>query len=168
VLPSVVVAVPLEASTSGGGMQTTRRLSVYVAAIAAVIVTLPFIGRVSTAAWSGSTSNLSNSYSAASLSPPSSLAATGKCSLILVGPIVTLTWNVTPSIFATGYQIVRSATSGGPYTQVGTVSGRGTVAFTDGSVSSGRTYYYVVRATYLSWLSPNSNQASATTPSLCL
>lgn len=149
-------------------MHPTRRLSVYVAAIAAVIVTLPFIGRVSTAAWSDSTSNLSNSYTADSLSPPSSLAATGKCSLILVGPIVSLTWNVTPSTFATGYQIVRSATSGGPYTQIGTVSGRGTVAFTDASVSRGTTYYYVVRARYLSWLSPNSNQASATTPTLCL
>lgn len=141
---------------------------VYVAATIAATVVLLLLGSVSTAAWTSTTSNSGNSFAADSLGAPSNLSATGRCGLIIVGPEVALSWTATPSTYATGYLILRSDTSGGPYTQVGSVSGRDTTTFTDQNVSGGRTYYYVVQATYAGWTSANSNEASATTPGLCL
>jgi hypothetical protein len=65
--------------------------------------------------------------------------------------------------------VFRSATSGGPYTLVGTVAGQATTSFTDGDVTLHTTYHYVVQATRNLWRSLNSTQASITTPTpLCL
>ncbi len=69
---------------------------------------------------------------------------------------VSLAW--TASVGATGYNIQRSANSGGPYTVVGTSSG---VSYTDSSVTNGTLYYYVVSATTAAE-SLVSNQVSAT------
>ena len=70
---------------------------------------------------------------------------------------VALSW--TASAGATGYNVQRSLTSGGPYTMVGTsVSAN----YTDATATNGTTYYYVVSATLDAGLSGNSNQISAT------
>ncbi|MBP1643897.1 MAG: uncharacterized protein H6Q03_2566, partial [Acidobacteria bacterium] len=61
---------------------------------------------------------------------------------------------------ATSYKILRSATSGGPYTQVGTST---TTSFADTGLTCSTTYYYVVRSSNGSCDSGNSAQASATT-----
>jgi hypothetical protein len=61
---------------------------------------------------------------------------------------------------ATTYNVLRSATSGGPYTQV--ASGVTSTSYTDTEVTNATTYYYVVQAVSSNGVSGNSNEASAT------
>lgn len=71
---------------------------------------------------------------------------------------VTLNWDVVTG--ATGYNVKRSQTAGGPYTTISSnVSGTSCV---DSSVTNGTTYYYVVTAITAYGESANSNEASAT------
>jgi fibronectin type 3 domain-containing protein len=70
---------------------------------------------------------------------------------------VELTWSPSPG--ATGYNLQRATVSGGPYTQIASISGTG---YTDTSVNNGTTYYYVVAATNPGGVSGNSPEASAT------
>ena len=75
---------------------------------------------------------------------------------------VDLTW--TASADAVGYNIYRSTTSGGPYTMINS-SLDGTTAYTDSTVTSGTTYYYVATAVNSSSEeSGYSNQATAVIP----
>ncbi len=71
--------------------------------------------------------------------------------------VVTLTW--TASNGATGYNVKRSTTNGGPYTQLAAPT---SASYADSSVSNGTTYYYVVSALDAAGESSNSVQASAT------
>jgi hypothetical protein len=106
----------------------------------------------------------SQQLATATLQPPTGVAAArGNCVPVL-SVEVTVTWTATASAFADGYQVFRSATSGGPYSLVGTVGGRATTSFTDTGVTFLTTYYYVVQATRNRWRSANSTQASFTTP----
>ena len=86
------------------------------------------------------------------LAPPTALAATG-------GASVGLTWTPTVDTYATGYSVWRGSASGGPYTSIGTVT-PGTASSTTNNPAVG-TWYYVLRSTFGSWSSVNSNQASA-------
>jgi hypothetical protein len=70
---------------------------------------------------------------------------------------VELTWSPSPG--ATSYNLQRATVSGGPYTQIASISGTG---YTDTSVKNGTTYYYVVAATNPGGVSGNSPEASAT------
>jgi hypothetical protein len=70
---------------------------------------------------------------------------------------VTLTW--TASSGATGYNVKRATSSGGPYTQIGAPTSPG---YTDSSLTNGTTYYYVVTALSSKGESSNSTEASAT------
>ncbi len=74
--------------------------------------------------------------------------------------VVTLTWG--SSTGATSYNVKRSTTNGGPYTQIAVATAP---AYTDTALTDGTTYYYVVSAVNSAGESPNSAQASAT-PSL--
>jgi fibronectin type 3 domain-containing protein len=57
---------------------------------------------------------------------------------------VDLTWNPSPSADVQDYKVYRSEISGGPYTSIsGTITA---LDFTDSSVLSSRTYFYVVTA----------------------
>jgi hypothetical protein len=76
---------------------------------------------------------------------------------------VSLNWNASSSSGVTGYNLYRGTTTGGPYTLL-TSLGVAT-SYTDSSVASGQTYYYVVRALNSSGESGNSNQAQAVVPS---
>ncbi|MCX6872983.1 MAG: DUF2341 domain-containing protein [Verrucomicrobia bacterium] len=71
---------------------------------------------------------------------------------------VALTW--TAAAGATGYNIKRSTTSGGPYAVIGTTTG--TASYTDSTATNGTTYYYVVSASNTAGESSDSNQAGAT------
>ena len=71
---------------------------------------------------------------------------------------ISLSW--TASSGATSYNVKRSSSSGGPYTTVAT--GVTATSYTNGGLTRGATYYFVVSAVNSSGESPNSNQASAT------
>ena len=88
------------------------------------------------------------------LDPPTNLNVTGP---LLVK---TLTWTATVDTRATGYLVFRSTSSGGPYTQVATITPRTTTTYVDVVVGLG-TRYYVLQSYYGSWTSVNSNQDSA-------
>lgn len=94
----------------------------------------------------------SGSFAADTLAAPTGLTATG-------GTSVTLTWTPSVDAYATGYAIYRSATSGSGYVLVSTAT-PGTATTKTDSPDAG-TWYYVVRATFASWDSADSNQASA-------
>ena len=68
---------------------------------------------------------------------------------------VSLTWSAPGG--ATGYNVKRSLTGGGPYTTVGTATG---TSYLDSTVTNGTTYYYVVSATNGSVESANSSEVS--------
>jgi len=71
---------------------------------------------------------------------------------------VDLSWSAVTD--ATGYNVKRSTTPGGPYTTIATgVTG---TTYTDTTVTNGTTYYYVVTAVNAGVESANSNEASAT------
>jgi len=70
---------------------------------------------------------------------------------------VSLTWSASSG--ATSYNVKRSGTSGGPYTQIAAST---STAYTDTALTDGTTYYYVVSALNAAGESANSAQASAT------
>jgi predicted carbohydrate-binding protein with CBM5 and CBM33 domain len=61
---------------------------------------------------------------------------------------------------ATGYNVKRSTTNGGPYTNV--AANTGATSFTNTGLTNGTTYYYVVTALNASGESPISTQVSGT------
>lgn len=108
-------------------------------------------------------------YSSATLSAPSGLSSSAGPCTALASASIQLSWVATSSSWADGYEVLRSTTSGGPYSSIGTVSGVGTVAYLDGSLPFSTTYHYVVRATKGLWRSALTPQVSITTLTLlCL
>ena len=105
--------------------------------------------------------NLNNGYSFKALGfdivSASTLSAPGGLVASTNGQSVVLDWNDTAN--ATSYSVYRSTTASGPYgTAIAT--GVATSAYTDTTVSTGTTYYYVVTASDASTESANSTEAS--------
>jgi uncharacterized repeat protein (TIGR01451 family) len=90
----------------------------------------------------------------ASVAPPPT--PTGLAAVALDGQ-VRLTWFASPS--ATSYSVLRSETSGGPYSVAGSPT---TTNFTDTAVLNGTTYFYVVVANGQAGSSARSAEVSAT------
>ncbi len=84
-------------------------------------------------------------------SAPASLTATA------VGEQINLSWAA--SVSASGYNLKRSITSGGPYTTIAT--NLAYLNYSDSGLTNGTVYYYVVTATNIYGESPVSIQASA-------
>ncbi|MGC1418350.1 MAG: fibronectin type III domain-containing protein, partial [Candidatus Acidiferrum sp.] len=84
-------------------------------------------------------------------STPSGLAATAG------NAQVSLSWSASSG--ATGYYVKRASASGGPYTQIASPQ---TNSYTDGGLTNGAIYYYVVSAFNSAGQSANSGQVSAT------
>ena len=108
----------------------------------------------------GAASGAVSFISTASNSPTNeTLAGTGfQASQHTVG----LSWNADTSSVQ-GYYVYRGGQSGGPYTRISTL--QPATSYTDASVMSGQTYYYVVTALGTNSLeSAYSNQATATIP----
>ncbi|KKL83381.1 hypothetical protein LCGC14_1975280 [marine sediment metagenome] len=79
-------------------------------------------------------------------------------------PVVTLTWNASPTPTVVGYNAYRSEQDGGPYARLNGAVVAG-LTYDDESVEKGLTYYYVVRAIDANGQeSANSNQARAVVP----
>ena len=68
---------------------------------------------------------------------------------------MSLTWSAASN--ATSYKVLRSTTSGGPYTQL--ASGVTTLSYTDTAPASG-TYFYVTQGVNTTGTGPNSNEAT--------
>jgi len=99
-------------------------------------------------------SNASNSPATISLSGTGQQAATHS---------VSLNWTSSTSVVA-GYNVYRSTVSGGPYTKLDS-SAVTTDSYTDSTVLSGDTYYYVVTSVTSAGVeSADSNQVSAIIP----
>lgn len=139
-------------------MQRFSRL----AALATIALVACVLTAVASASWSAQAGAGPLTVSAAILSPPSGLTSTSNCVRNNHNWVV-LRWTATPSTFASGYQIFRALGAGTP-AAIATVSGRGTVTYTDKTVSSSQTYSYTVQASYLGWRSASSNTATITTP----
>jgi hypothetical protein len=90
-------------------------------------------------------------FSTATLRPPSDLVGTG-------GVDASLTWTPTTSGWGTGYLVLRSATTGSGYGQVGDVTPVGASSTTDYPAAG--TWYYVLRTYFHNWTSVRSNEAS--------
>jgi len=77
---------------------------------------------------------------------------------------VVLSWAASTSSNISSYNVYRGTTSGGPYTEIGSVP-EPTTTYTDSSVTDGHTYYYVTTTVNSSnQESSYSNQATAVTP----
>jgi hypothetical protein len=83
--------------------------------------------------------------------PPTDLSATAG------NAVVALRWTASSS--ATAYNVKRSTTSGGPYTELAAPTSTG---YTDAAAANGTAYYYVVTALDATGESANSAQVSAT------
>jgi uncharacterized protein YjdB len=126
------------ANFTGGVFSTNLTFPTSVAAGATRSVTLTFAPDVS-GPFSGSVSFVSN----ASNSPAAvSLSGTG------VAPVahsVDLSWIGSTSSGVVGYFVYRGLVNGGPYSKINS-SAEPTTTYSDSSVQSGLTYYYVVTA----------------------
>ncbi len=92
-------------------------------------------------------------FSTATLKAPTQLLGAG-------GTSASLTWTPSTSTSATGYQLLRSATPGGGYAQVKTVTPVSATATND-SPGTG-VWYYVLDTYAASWTSALSNEARVT------
>jgi fibronectin type 3 domain-containing protein len=76
---------------------------------------------------------------------------------------VSLTWKASSSSVA-GYNVYRSAKSGGPYTKLNSSADTATL-YTDSAISAGSTYYYVTKAVNSAGAeSTASNEVKAAVP----
>jgi len=136
-----------------------RRARVRAAALAGALIAALCSGGVALASWSATKTGGPLAVSTATLAAPTSLSLSGAAT-------VTLSWTATTSGWASGTQILRSSTSGGPYTQIAQITGLSTTTYND-TPGTGN-YYYVVRGYYngngANWTSPNSNEAADNKP----
>lgn len=97
------------------------------------------------------TASSSATFGTATLRPPTAVTGSG-------GSSASLGWVASTSASATGYQLLRSATSGSGYAQVKTVTPINAIAATD-SPGTG-VWYYVLDTYFGNWTSALSNEAS--------
>ena len=118
-----------------------------------------FHRHVHTAGQRSRSASLSFSSNAANSPAVQSMTGSGNGA---VQHTVGLTWNA--SINAVSYNLYRGSVPGGPYSMINTTLD-GTTAYTDSTVSSGQTYYYVATAVDdNSEESGYSNEAQAVIP----
>jgi hypothetical protein len=103
---------------------------------------------------------------AASQADPTKSASAGVTALAQVGQhVVDLSWNASTSEDIVGYNIYRGQVVSGPYSKVNTGGLVASTRYSDTSVASGMTYYYVATVVNSSGQeSAHSNQAPATIP----
>jgi fibronectin type 3 domain-containing protein len=109
------------------------------------------------------TGHITVSASGASGSPATITVTLTITAALPVSHSVALSWNASTSSDVVGYNAYRATIKGGPYGLIASaISG---TAYTDLSVQSGVTYYYVMTATNSGGQeSVNSNEATAIVP----
>lgn len=138
-------------------------------AVAAAVTGMLLAGQLAlgstTAAMRGTTTNSANQWAADQLSPASNLS-------VLPGAtcVMNLSWTITPSTWASGYKVYRTANPANGYSLVATVISRATSTYadTDSTMKFGLRYYYVIRSYRGSWVSAESNSVNALAPAACV
>lgn len=92
-------------------------------------------------------------------------AAAGTCTPIS-GDRIVMSWPASPSTWASGYEIARATSAGGPFTVIANVSSS-TLSYTDGPLSFSTTYHYTVRASRNAWRSVAVTTSRTTRNGLC-
>jgi fibronectin type 3 domain-containing protein len=156
---SPITGYKIERSTDGGATWSISNTASTPYSDTGLLSSTTYTYRVS-AINSIGTSSPSNTASATTLSPPPP-APTGLVATAASTAQINLSWG--SSTGATGYNILRGTTTGGPYTQAGTST---TALFSDTGLTPGTPYYYVVQATSSAGPSINSLEAAATTLSV--
>jgi hypothetical protein len=103
------------------------------------------------------------------ITPTNPPATPAGLSAVATNATALLTWTSAP-LNPTTFTVKRSFVTGGPYSAIatGVTEGVTTTAFTDGNVTNGGTYYYVVSAVNAAGEGPNSSQVSLTMPNVNL
>jgi hypothetical protein len=103
---------------------------------------------------------------AASQADPTKSASAGVTTLAQVGQhAVDLSWNASASADIVGYNVYRGQVVSGPYSKINTGGLVGSTLYSDTSVASGMTYYYVATVVdSRGQESAHSNQAQAAIP----
>jgi hypothetical protein len=132
-----------------------RRPPVVAAAILALATgtSLGFLAPPATLAFLVDSATSVATFTTDGLDPPTSLSATG-------GASAALAWTPTVDTYASGYQVLRSTTSGSGYAQVATATPRTASSYADVPATDG-TYYYVLRSYLSSWTSAQTAEVSA-------
>lgn len=107
----------------------------------------------------------SHTISTAALSAPTGPGTSPGTCVVAVGDSLVVSWTRTASTWAEGYDVLRSTSSGGPYSVVATAAGLATESYVDSGLAFSTTYYYVVRATKVLWQSPVTPEVSRSTRS---
>lgn len=129
---------------------TSRAISMAALVAVAATVWLPLTsGQFSDNAITGS-----SDFTGSQLAAPATVTAQGG------GGEIWINWTQSPTVWADGYEVLRSTSSGCCYTTIATINSLATTTYRDQTVVSGVSYYYVVRATHLSWRSPSSAEAT--------
>lgn len=147
------------ANVSGNGFSVSNlTLPKTIAPGASVTYSAKFLPTASGTA-SGSISFVSDATNS-----PVSVTLSGSGATVTASHSVSLSWTKSTSTGVSGYNVYRSSVSGGPYTKINSTLDTGTT-YTDNNVTSGTTYYYVVRSVSSAGAeSANSAQASALIP----
>lgn len=101
----------------------------------------------------------------ATLEPPTSVAAAAGTCTAGVSDAIVLSWTASVTTSVTGYEILRATASAGPYSSIGTVTGRTVQTYTDTPLAFATTYHYVIRSIKESWRSVQTAPVSLTTRS---
>jgi hypothetical protein len=133
------------------GAVAPRPIALLVAGLLALTVAVP----VSLAILADQSSS-TGAFSAATLQPPTGVSATG-------GTSVTLSWTASTSSGATGYVVERASASGGPYSQIATVTPVSTTTYADSPAAG--TYWYRLSTYIGNWQSATTTPVSATVSS---
>lgn len=144
-------------------MRSWRGASAVTVAVAAALSSASLAGATFADAATGS-----STYATGVLAPATNPSASGGACSTATGDRIVLTWTATPTHWATGYEIARASTPGGPYVVVGNVSGRTTTTYTSGPLPFATTYHYAIRAVRNSWRSTDASVSRQTRGPFCI
>lgn len=132
-------------------MSAFTRRAARICAIALVVAVFSALSSgVGVAAFTSAVSGATE-FGTRDLLSPSGLTATGSCSSALSA---TLDWSA-GSAWADGQELWRSTTAGSDGVRVATTTATA-VTYTDGTVTTGSTYYYRVKSVKVGWVESSS------------